>query len=81
MHANPGSYEEYQEDVRKTKAARLSHGEAARSRTATKSPRDKGAAKSRSPVSSAKKIRSSKKTLKRIAATAVTLQLTRQRAR
>ena len=46
MHANPGSYEEYQEDVRKTKAARLAHGEAARSRTATESPRDKGAAKS-----------------------------------
>ena len=61
VHANPGSYEEYQEDVRKTKAARLSHGEAARSRTATKSPRDKGAAKSRSPASSTKKFRASKK--------------------
>ena len=61
VHANPGSYEEYQEDVRKTKAARLSHGEAARSRTATKSPRDKGAAKSRSPASSSKKNRAGKK--------------------
>ena len=55
-----GSYEAYQADVRQDKDARLAPGEAARRRTALKSPRGEEAAKSRSPASSAKKIRSSK---------------------
>ena len=59
--ANPGSFEEYQHDVRATKDARLAPGEAARCPTATESPRDKGAAKSRSPASSTKKDRASSK--------------------
>ena len=58
--ASPGSFEAYQADVRKDKDARLAPGEAARRRTALKSPRGEEAAKSRSPASSAKKIRSSK---------------------
>ena len=59
--AKSGSLEAYKADVRAIKDDRLGPGEAARRRTATKSPRGKEAAKSRRPVSSAKKIRISKK--------------------
>ena len=52
-----GSYEAYQADVRQDKDARLAPGEAARRRTASKSPQGKEAAKGRSPSSSSKKIR------------------------
>ena len=52
-----GSYEAYQADVRQDKDARLAPGEAARRRTASKSPRGEEAAKGRSPISSSKKIR------------------------
>ena len=55
-----GSYEAYQADVRQDKDARLAPGEAARRRTASKSPQGKEAAKGRSPINSSKKIRISK---------------------